>query len=107
MRDLRQNIQNESEMPVMLEQYVKNRLAHKDILLMTHIVIGYPSFEDSFRIVAAMVEGGVREQADSLAGKAKGSLKKTVLIDDFASAKSSRIYTSCRLQYRYPQQKYL
>jgi len=43
----------------MLEQYIKNRLAQKDILLMTHIVIGYPSFEDSFRIVAAMVEGGV------------------------------------------------
>ncbi len=43
----------------MLEQYIKNRLAQKDILLMTHIVIGYPSFEDSFRIVAAMVAGGV------------------------------------------------
>jgi len=26
---------------------------------MTHIVLGYPSFEDSFRIIEAMVEGGV------------------------------------------------
>lgn len=43
----------------MLENYIRNRLNEKDILLMTHIVLGYPSFEDSFRITEAMVEAGV------------------------------------------------
>lgn len=43
----------------MLESYLKNRLREKDILLMTHIVIGYPSIEDSFRIVEQMAEAGV------------------------------------------------
>jgi tryptophan synthase alpha chain len=43
----------------MLESYLRTRLKEKKILLMTHIVLGYPSFEDSFRIVEAMVEAGV------------------------------------------------
>ena len=43
----------------MLEAYIKDRLKKKGMLLMTHIVVGYPSFEDSLDIVAAMVEGGV------------------------------------------------
>ncbi|NQU64172.1 MAG: tryptophan synthase subunit alpha [SAR324 cluster bacterium] len=43
----------------MLESYIKNRLREKKILLMTHIVIGYPSLEDSFRIVEKMVAAGV------------------------------------------------
>ena len=43
----------------MLESYLRNRLKEKDILLMTHIVLGYPTFEDSFKIIAAMVEAGV------------------------------------------------
>ncbi len=43
----------------MLETYLLNRLKEKEILLMTHIVIGYPTFEDSFRIIEAMVETGV------------------------------------------------
>ena len=43
----------------MLESYIKERRKTKDILLMTHIVIGYPSFEDSFEIVKNMVEAGV------------------------------------------------
>jgi tryptophan synthase alpha chain len=42
-----------------LEFYLKNRLEKKEILLMTHIVLGYPSFEDSFRIIETMVEAGV------------------------------------------------
>jgi tryptophan synthase alpha chain len=42
-----------------LESYVRGRLREKDILLMTHIVLGYPSFEDCHRIVEAMVEAGV------------------------------------------------
>jgi len=43
----------------MLEAYIHDRLKQKDILLMTHIVMGYPSFEASFEIVAAMVDAGV------------------------------------------------
>ena len=43
----------------MLESYIRNRLKEKEILLMTHIVLGYPSFEDSFRIIEAMVNAGV------------------------------------------------
>ena len=43
----------------MLETYLRNRLDEKEILLMTHIVLGYPSFDDSFRIIEAMVEAGV------------------------------------------------
>ena len=43
----------------MLEAYLRKRLQSREILLMTHIVIGYPSFEDSFKIVAAMVAAGV------------------------------------------------
>jgi tryptophan synthase alpha chain len=43
----------------MLEDYLKQRLQEKDILLMTHIVLGYPGFADSHRIVEAMVNAGV------------------------------------------------
>jgi len=43
----------------MLERYLNERRQQKDILLMTHIVIGYPSLEASFEIVEAMVEAGV------------------------------------------------
>lgn len=42
-----------------LESYLRQRLTEKDILLMTHIVLGYPSFEYNLRIVAAMVDAGV------------------------------------------------
>lgn len=42
-----------------LETTIRERLNQKDILLMTHIVLGYPSFEDSFRIIETMVEAGV------------------------------------------------
>lgn len=42
-----------------LESYIRERLQTKDILLMTHIVMGYPSFEDSYEIVKQMVEAGV------------------------------------------------
>ena len=44
---------------MMLESYIRNRLAEKDILLMTHIVMGYPSFDDSLRIIQIMVDAGV------------------------------------------------
>jgi tryptophan synthase alpha chain len=43
----------------MIEQYIHRRLKEKKILLMTHIVIGYPSLEDSHKIVASMVHAGV------------------------------------------------
>jgi tryptophan synthase alpha chain len=43
----------------MLEDYLRAQRQSKDILLMTHIVIGYPSLEASFRIVEAMVTAGV------------------------------------------------
>ena len=44
---------------MVLETYLRNRLDEKDILLMTHIVLGYPSFDDSLRIIEAMVAAGV------------------------------------------------
>jgi tryptophan synthase alpha chain len=43
----------------MLDKYIRERLELKDILLMTHIVAGYPSYEDSVEIVKAMEESGV------------------------------------------------
>ncbi len=43
----------------MLETYLKNRLQEKEILLMTHLVLGYPSFEDSLKLIKAMVQAGV------------------------------------------------
>ena len=43
----------------MLESYLRNRLKEKEILLMTHIVLGYPTFEDAFRIIESMVKAGV------------------------------------------------
>ncbi len=42
-----------------LENRLKNNLQHKDILLMTHIVLGYPSFEVNREVVRQMVENGV------------------------------------------------
>ena len=43
----------------MLESYIRSRLKEKKILLMTHIVIGYPSLDASLAIVRTMVEAGV------------------------------------------------
>jgi tryptophan synthase alpha chain len=42
-----------------LEEYVQRRKVERDILLMTHIVMGYPSFDESLKVVEAMVESGV------------------------------------------------
>ena len=47
----------------MLEPYLRERLKEKDILLMTHIVLGYPSFKDSFRIIETMVEAGYQPES--------------------------------------------
>ncbi|WP_373501688.1 tryptophan synthase subunit alpha [Desulfococcus sp.] len=43
----------------MLEQYIRDRLKEKDILLMTHIVMGYPSFDASLDVVETMAKAGV------------------------------------------------
>ncbi len=43
----------------MFETYLRERRRSRDILLMTHIVIGYPSFEQSFRVIESMVAAGV------------------------------------------------
>ncbi|MBW1784484.1 MAG: tryptophan synthase subunit alpha [Deltaproteobacteria bacterium] len=43
----------------MLESYLKMKRKDKDILLMTHIVLGYPSFDDCFSLVKTMVDAGV------------------------------------------------
>jgi len=42
-----------------LESYLRKKLKEKDILLMTHIVLGYPSFDDSLRLIETMVASGV------------------------------------------------
>ncbi len=43
----------------MLESYLRERGTQRGLLLMTHIVLGYPSFEVGRRLVATMVEAGV------------------------------------------------
>jgi tryptophan synthase alpha chain len=43
----------------MLEQHIRQKLRHKPLLLMTHIVIGYPSFRESWALARAMVDAGV------------------------------------------------
>ena len=45
--------------PAFLETYIREQRKKKDILLMTHIVMGYPSFDASFEVVRQMVESGV------------------------------------------------
>jgi tryptophan synthase alpha chain len=42
-----------------LESYIRKRLEERDVLLMTHIVLGYPSLEESFHLIKEMVEAGV------------------------------------------------
>ncbi len=43
----------------MLESYLTQQRKEKEILLMTHIVLGHPTFDDSMRIIEAMVRAGV------------------------------------------------
>jgi tryptophan synthase alpha chain len=42
-----------------LEETLRHKRQEKDILLMTHIVLGYPSFETNRKVVSQMVENGV------------------------------------------------
>ena len=44
---------------MLLEKTLRKKSQEKDILLMTHIVLGYPSFEANRQVVAQMVENGV------------------------------------------------
>jgi len=39
-----------------LERYVRDRLKQKPICLMTHVIAGYPSFEDNWRALEIMAE---------------------------------------------------
>lgn len=43
----------------MLQNYINERRKNKEILLMTHIVIGYPDINTSLKIVDEMVNAGV------------------------------------------------
>ena len=43
----------------MLEDYIRNKQKEKDILLMAHVVLGYPSIEETFDLVQTIVEAGV------------------------------------------------
>ena len=44
---------------MLLETTLRKKRQEKDILLMTHIVLGYPSFETNREVIAQMVENGV------------------------------------------------
>jgi tryptophan synthase alpha chain len=43
----------------MLEQHIRQKQQKKPLLLMTHIVIGYPSFPESWALARSMVDAGV------------------------------------------------
>ena len=43
----------------MLEQYIRDKLKEREILLMTHAVVGYPSLEENWRMLEIMQEAGV------------------------------------------------
>lgn len=43
----------------MLEHYIQAKREKQDILLMTHLVLGYPSFEENRKLIAQMIEAGV------------------------------------------------
>ena len=42
-----------------LEEIIRTRLQDRKILLMTHLVLGYPSFEVNRKVIRQMVENGV------------------------------------------------
>jgi tryptophan synthase alpha chain len=42
-----------------LERFIVEQRQQQDILLMSHTVLGYPSFQDNYRAIAAMVKAGV------------------------------------------------
>jgi tryptophan synthase alpha chain len=44
---------------MMLEAHIRQKQREKPLLLMTHIVIGYPSFRESWALARTMVDAGV------------------------------------------------
>jgi tryptophan synthase alpha chain len=42
-----------------LEDYIRKRTEERGILMMAHVVVGYPSLEESFQLVRAIVSAGV------------------------------------------------
>jgi tryptophan synthase alpha chain len=42
-----------------LETYIRRKLKTKPLLVMTHIVIGYPSFRESWAVAKTMIDAGV------------------------------------------------
>lgn len=46
-------------MSTTLEKYTREKLKDKDILLMTHVICGYPSFEENYQELEVMAEAGV------------------------------------------------
>ncbi|UCE04819.1 MAG: tryptophan synthase subunit alpha, partial [bacterium] len=42
-----------------LEQYIRSQLKKKSICIMTHVIAGYPSFDDNFRELDIMAENNV------------------------------------------------
>lgn len=44
---------------MLLEKILRDRLEKRKILLMTHIVLGYPSFATNRQVIAEMIENGV------------------------------------------------
>ncbi len=47
------------DLDMQLEQQLRNKLKENDILLMTHIVLGYPSLDVNREIIRQMVDNGV------------------------------------------------
>ena len=43
----------------MLEDYIRKKTEEKEILMMAHVVVGYPDLEKSFEMVKAIVSAGV------------------------------------------------
>jgi tryptophan synthase alpha chain len=46
-------------MDTTFDSYLNDTIQKKDILLMTHIVLGYPSWETCLQVIESMVEAGV------------------------------------------------
>jgi len=46
-------------MSTSLEVYVREKLETKNLLLMTHVICGYPSFEDNYKELKIMADAGV------------------------------------------------
>ena len=42
-----------------LSRYIQERLQQKNILLMTHAIVGYPSLEDNWTMLEIMQKAGV------------------------------------------------